>query len=289
MQEKTRRTAIGAAALAMLLGASAHAAAGTYTQSLTVSDLTYTVEDLDFNDGIDATYTIYRHSHAVEVSSALSGQPYTSQQSVTTFRPKPLSAGFDLDGADATVTNTGHGGGALSATLTRDMAANGDGGGIRAGSSVSEELTLAAHSALTITIDYRHEWLYDGELSPIVEGEVSLQLLSYGRVGLRANGVDSNYYVSTFRNGADSDAGTVTLRIVNAGPRASSWTFSSDSSIGMFPLNIITGPVIEQPLPAVPEPGTIGMLLGGLPLVLLAAGRRRAAARRNAATRVASN
>ncbi len=289
MQGKTRRTAIGAAALAMLLGTSAHAAAGTYTQSLTVSDLTYTVEDLNLNDGIAATYNIYRHSHGVEAGSALSGQPYQAQQSVTTFRPKPLDAGFDLAGADAAVTNTGHAGGVLSANLGLDMAANGNGGGILARSTVSEELSLAAHSALIITIDYQHQWFYDGELSPVVEGEASQQLLLSATVGLYANGVNSAYNFYTYRNGTGSDAGTVTLRIENRWDRTTTWSFSSAVNVGMSPINIITGPVIEPPLPPVPEPGTIGMLLGGLPLVLLAAGRRRAAARRNAATPVASN
>ncbi|QGZ43207.1 PEP-CTERM sorting domain-containing protein [Pseudoduganella flava] len=158
--------------------------------------------------------------------------------------------------------------------MTLDMADHPGWVGISASSKISEQLTLSAHSALTISVSYEHVWSYDGELNPEVDGGVSHQLMLSGGVTFWYSG-SSGYTVMNWKNGAGSSADTVTLRLENPYDQDVGFAFSSNAYVSMTGMDIYTGPELSAPAP-VPEPETLGMLLGGLPLVMLALSRRRA-------------
>jgi hypothetical protein len=278
MHGNFRRPAVHLAFLALLLATTATASAGTYTQALTVTDLNYTVQDLDLNDGIDAAYSVYKHGHGVAALSTIRDHAYESTIDVSTFRPKPLAASFEFPGVDAAASNNGRGGSQLATNLTLDMAEYQAGQGVRVFSDLTDNLTIAAHSVVTVTVNYEYAWLYDGELGPEIAGQVTQKFELYGGVYLNAD----FYELSRWNNGSGSDAGTLAIRIENRSAGSISYDVNFLARTGMRRVDWYTpGEPLPDPAP-VPEPATVGMLLGGLPLVLLALRRRCSKAGRTA-------
>jgi hypothetical protein len=133
-----------------------------------------------------------------------------------------------------------------------------------------EDLTLAPHTAVTISVAFRHQWSYDGELSTEVPGGTSFQLIMRGAVSMQTGSQINQYELRTWHDGSGSAADVVALRYENQSAMAVSYPLNARADLVMVADNLYT-PVAA----AVPEPGAIAMLLCGAPLVAFALRRRR--------------